>query len=66
MQPSTLRDLSGPSLAALGVRPQDAAHMLATILQLTRRPVTLLLRDLAGVDLRITVTRTGNRGLDDR
>ena len=52
-----------PGLAAIGIRPQDAAHMLATILHLSRRPVTLLLRDLGGVNLHITVTRTGDRGL---
>ena len=63
MQTATLKDLTTPSLAALGIHSQDAAHMLATILQLSRRPVTLLLRDLAGVNLRITVIRTGDRGL---
>ena len=64
MHSSTLKDLSAPSLAALGIRGQDAPHMLATLLQLSRRPATLLLRDLAGVNLRITVVRTGQRGLN--
>jgi hypothetical protein len=64
MQTSTLRDLSAPSLAALGIHSQDAAHMLATILQLSRRPVTLLLRDLAGVELCLTgTTGPADRGL---
>jgi hypothetical protein len=63
MQTSAASDLSSPGLAAIGIRPQDAAHMLATILTLTPRPVTILLQDLAGVKLRITVTRTGEHGL---
>ena len=50
-------------LTTAGIHPHDAAHALATLLQLSRRPVTLLLRDLGGVNLRITVTRTGSRGL---
>ena|SRR5271166_3039699 len=64
MQSSALTDLTGPSLAALGIRPKDAAHALATILQLSRRPVTLMLRDLAGVNLRPVPARTGNRALN--
>ncbi len=63
MQSPTLKDLTAPSLAAIGLHPQDTPHMLATILQLSRRPATLLLRDLGGVNLRITVTRTGERSL---
>ena len=61
MQTSAASDLS--SLAAIGIRPKDAAHMLATMLALSRRPATLLMQDLAGVKLSITTVRTGERCL---
>jgi len=63
MQTSAASDLAAPSLAAIGIRPQDAAHMLATVLALSRRPATLLVQDLARVKLSITTIRTGDRGL---
>ena len=63
MQTSALRDLSSPSLAALGIRGQDAAHVLATLIDRSPLPVTVLIQGLADVKLRITVTRTGQRGL---
>ena len=63
MQGSTLKDLSAPSLAALGIRGQDTAHVLATLIDRSPLPVTVLIQGLADVKLRITVTRTGQRGL---
>jgi len=55
--------LTTPGLAALGIRSQDAAHVLATLIDRSPLPVTVLIRGLADVKLRITVTRTGERGL---
>ena len=63
MQTSTFHDLSTPGLAALGIRGQDAAHVLATLIDRSPLPVTVLIQGLADVKLRITVVRTGERGL---
>lgn len=64
MQTAALRDLAAPRLAALGIRGQDAAHVLATLIDRSPLPVTVLIQGLADVKLRITVTRTGERGLN--
>ena len=64
MQASTLKDLSAPSLAALGIRSQDAPHVLATLIDRSPLPVTTLIQALADTDLSITVTRTGERPLN--
>jgi hypothetical protein len=63
MQTTTLRDLTAPGLAALGIRGQDVAHVLATMIDRSPLPVTVLIGGLADIKLRITVTRTGERGL---
>ena len=55
--------LTPPGLAALGLRGQDTAHVLATLIDRSPLPVTVLLHGLAGVKFRITVARTGSRGL---
>lgn len=62
MQSLARRDLSG--LTALGVRSQDAAHVLAVLIDRSPMPVTVLIQALAGVKLTVTVVRTGERGLD--
>ena len=62
MQSSALK--TSPGLAALGIRSQDAAHVLATLIDRSPLPVTMLLQGLAGVEFHITVTRTGERGLN--
>ena len=60
---SALRELAPPGLAALGIRGQDTAHVLATLIDRSPLPVTVLLHGLADVKFRITVVRTGSRGL---
>ena len=64
MQTTVFRDLSGPRLAALGIRGQDAAHVLATLIDRSPLPVTVLIGALADVKLTVTVVRAGTRGLD--
>ena len=61
MQPSVLKNRAG--LAALGIRPPDAAHVLATLIDRSPLPVTALVGGIADTEFRITVTRTGTRGL---
>jgi hypothetical protein len=62
MQPSALKNRTW--FTALGIRPQDAPHVLATLIDRSPLPVTVLVQALADVDLRITVTRTGERPLN--
>ena len=62
MQPSVLRNRQG--FATLGIRPPDAPHVLATLIDRSPLPVTTLIQALADTDLRIRVTRTGERPLD--
>ena len=64
MQITALRDPATPGLASLGIRSQDAAHILATLIDRSPLPVTVLVQALADVKLTITVVRTGTRGLD--
>lgn len=64
MQTTALRDLTTPGLAALGIHGQDAAHVLAVLIDRSPLPLTVLIEGLADVKLRITVTRTGRRGLN--
>ena len=61
---SALRELAVPGLAALGIRGEDAAHVLATLIDRSPLPVTVLLHGLADVRLRPAVIRTGERGLN--
>ena len=63
MQTTVTRDLTTPSLAAWGIRGQDTAHVLATLIDRSPLPLTVLLQGLADVKLRITVVSTGSRGL---
>ena len=62
MQPSVLRNRAG--FTALGIRSQDAPHVLATLIDRSPLPVTALIQALGDVDLRITVARTGQRALN--
>ena len=62
MQTPALRNRTG--FAALGIRSQDAPHVLATLIDRSPLPVTTLIQGLADVDLRITVIRTGERPLN--
>ena len=62
MQPSVLKNRAG--LAALGIRPPDAAHVLATLIDRSPLPVTALVGGIADTEFRIRVTRTGERPLD--
>jgi hypothetical protein len=52
-------------LENVGIRQRDAARMLADLLAVSHRPVTLMFRDTFGIDLRPVPARTGSRGLDD-
>jgi hypothetical protein len=61
MLPSATKNRSG--FAALGIRSHDAAHVLAVLIDRSPLPVTVLIQGLADVELRITVTRTGDRAL---
>ena len=61
MQTSVASDF--PRLAGIGIRSQDAAHVMATLIDRSPLPVTVLIGALADVRLRITVVRTGSRGL---
>ena len=63
MQPSALSTLTGPGFTALGIRDQDAAHVLAVMIDRSPLPVTVLVQGLADVTLRLVVIRTGERGL---
>ena len=62
MQITTL----APGLAALGIDGQDVAHVLATLIDRSPLPVTVLIQGLADVKLTITVAGTGSRDLSAR
>ena len=51
-------------LAHAGIRQRDAARMLADLLAVSHRPLTLMMRDTFGVELRPVPARKGKRGLD--
>ena len=63
MPTSALKDLSSPSLTALGISGQDTAHLLAVILDRSPLPVTAVLLRGLGIAIRPRVIRTGQRGL---
>lgn len=63
MQPSVLSTLTGPGFTALGIRDQDAAHVLAVLIDRSPLPVTVLVQGLADVRLTISAVRAGARGL---
>ena len=62
MQITTL----APGLTALGIDGQDVAHVLATLIDRSPLPVTVLIQGLADVKLTITVAGTGSRDLSAR
>ena len=61
MQTPVLGNRAG--FAALGIRSQDAPHVLATLIDRSPLPVTVLVGGIADTEFRITVTRTGERPL---
>ena len=52
-------------LLSIGIRQRDTAHTLASLLAVSHRPVTLMLRDTFGVHLRPVPVRAGKGVLDD-
>lgn len=53
------------SLADIGIHSRDAGTVLAAVLAATTRPLTRVLSDLAGCDLRIRILASGTRPLTD-
>ncbi len=62
MQSSSVRNRTG--FTALGIRSQDAPHVLATLIDRSPLPVTALVGGIADTEFRITVARTGQRPVD--
>lgn len=53
-------------LENVGIRQRDAARMLADLLAVSHRPVTLMFRDTFGIDLHPVPLSTGKRSLDHK